>query len=69
MDEVNSESSLINTVTSHFDDEEPPTPECWKGSINSKAYPGTLLTLENSCLEGKLTFGDPLLDSGVAVSS
>ena len=29
------------------------------------AQPVALLTFKNHCLDGKLTFGDPFLDSGV----
>jgi hypothetical protein len=28
-------------------------------------YPGTVVTFGNNCLEGKLTFGDTFLESGV----
>ena len=33
---------------------------------NSEAYPGTLLTVENNCVEGEMTREDPFEDSGVA---
>ena len=42
------------------------TPECWSGYINSKPRISAVSTFEIHCLEGKLTFGDPFLDSGVA---
>ena len=35
--------------------------------MNSKPCQDTVSTFENYCLEGKLTFGDPFLDSGMAV--
>jgi hypothetical protein len=31
-------------------------------------YVDTVLTFENNCLQGKLTFGDPFEDSGVVPS-
>ena len=46
---------------------EPATPECWRGLIHSNAPLNAISTFENHFLEGKLTFGDPLLDSGVVV--
>ena len=44
----------------------PTTPQCWRGVIHSKQAPVPVSTFENHCLEGKLTFGDPCLDSVVA---
>jgi len=41
------------------------TPECWRGYVDSKAPILALSTFEIHCLESKLTFGDPFLDSGV----
>ena len=45
------------------------TPECWRGSIHSKACQDTLLTFENLCLEEEVPFGDPFEDSVVAACS
>ena len=42
-----------------------PTPECLRGCIPSKTAQEPVSTLENHFLEGKLTFGDYLLDSSV----
>ena len=41
------------------------TPECWSGQIRPKECQDTVSIFEIHCLEGKLIFGDPLLDSGV----
>ena len=56
----NSNKDYFHTISSHT------TPECWSGSIHSKPSQDTVSTFETHCLEGKLTFGDPFLDSRVA---
>jgi hypothetical protein len=42
-----------------------PTPEWWRGKTLQNLTYVRFWLLETTALEGKLTFGDPLLDSGV----
>ena len=41
------------------------TPECWRGSIQSKRGYSRSPPLKTTALKGELTRGDPFLDSGV----